>query len=186
MIREVPVDPKYSKKTIALPKWQYKLLRPYNGFSGIERIRCWQLARWAINVGILRSPHQCSISGAVGDGRVIQYHSENYYDPFGAKMIHSSLHKTLHQRFKNPAKWEMVKNRYRDSSSDKWFLDIPDQEPDYAKELQKHGVNSDYMVLKFIEELPRGAPRPSGLLHTLQDFTEDGLLIRRSNYRKRN
>lgn len=161
-------------RTVKIPKWQYKLLRPYNGFTGIERIRGWQLTRWAINVGILRQPSICSISGEVGDYNVIQYHNENYYDPLAPRQIHKMLHRTLHQRFRNPDKWQMVVDRYIANSEDPWFAELPEQEPDLASALRRQGLDTERMVDIFVKNLPVGCPKPFGKLHTLEDFNDDG------------
>lgn len=171
---------KYSdcNKYIKLPRWKYKLLGPYNGFTGIERIQCWQLSLWAIRIGAIRTPSICSISGAVGVyGRDIHYHNENYYDPLGPHQIHKNIHRTLHMRFSYPHMWNEVLLRYGNATGETWFKNLPMREVNLAAKLRSKGHNKETMIRDFLKRLPSGSPKPYGKLHTRSDFSADGELI---------
>ena len=50
-------------RPIPIPPHPWPVLGPYNGFSGLERARGWQLTRWAVLAGAIARPVSCSICG---------------------------------------------------------------------------------------------------------------------------
>ena len=57
----------------SLPKWGWPTPRPYNGATGDERIRGWQITWLATRLGHLASPRACSVRGSKSN---VHRHSE--------------------------------------------------------------------------------------------------------------
>ena len=73
-------------KTVILPKWYWKMLGEYNGFTGQERINGWRLVKFLIAQKMVENPvgKPCEICGTIHE---TNYHNENYLRTLEA--IHS-------------------------------------------------------------------------------------------------
>lgn len=93
-----------------LRKWKWPLTKWYNGFSPVERIRCWQVGWWLCDYGLLNAPGKelCSLCGS---NYMVQWHNENYYAPWDAQTVCKPCHKTLHGRFTEPGAWNDLAER---------------------------------------------------------------------------
>lgn len=180
---------------IEFPDWVWPVVRDYNGFSGIERIRGWQIVRWLQLAGM--RPHakdcQCLLTGETSDisgsGKYpdpIVDHSENYYSPWENQYtLKRSAHFKLHNRFKYPEEWRTYRDRnvnVFDKDKQKWLFKLSTEEIDYADILRdRYGQNTDNMMERFLAWLPKRAaelgmerhPIPYGKLLTYEDFMYD-------------
>ena len=94
----------------------------YNGYTGKERIRGWQIVRIALRMGLLSQPRECSVCGHAGH---IHFHSELYGRPLLSKPICKSCHFHLHRRFRRPDEWPAFVTR---CSGCDWVANIPVRE----------------------------------------------------------
>lgn len=136
----------------SLPAWKWKPLKPYNGFSHIERVKVWQVQTYMIGKGWFPRASVCSISGKTDR---VGWHSENYYDwAHSGFQINQGLHLALHSRFRNPAAWQNIVDRYA-KTGEEWFAGLSMTEEDMAAEQRElHGAA--------IADIYGGAPLPPG------------------------
>lgn len=80
----------------------YPTLRPYNGFSSLDRAKMGAAANWLRRVGALALHPVCEICGSVNR---LGHHSENYADPRNAITLCQPCHFALHRRFTQPEAW---------------------------------------------------------------------------------
>jgi hypothetical protein len=106
-----------------LPAWGYPNLRPYNSYSGSDRIRGWQITRVAMQLDLLDWPRRCSVC-EVRD-KAIGLHSELYGRPLLSKAVCRSCHFHIHQRFERPGRWQQFLERHNVQG---WPARIPLQE----------------------------------------------------------
>jgi hypothetical protein len=86
-----------------LPQWRWPLIEPYNGFSGGERIRGWQLLRFYELNGWLRYPAVCWVAGqCVG----VVLHNEDYFRPWEALPVSRRAHLLIHTRMRYRRAWQ--------------------------------------------------------------------------------
>lgn len=111
-----------------LPKWGWPMPKPYNGASGAERIRGWQVVRIAARLGLIEQPRACSVCGRRSS---IHRHSELYGRPLLAKPICKSCHFHVHRRFRSPDEWQAFLSRH----SQGWVSRLPLRELDRDKAL---------------------------------------------------
>lgn len=78
----------------------WPLLKPYNGFSGIERRRGGQLALWLLAAGCISKPKHCDICGSRDH---VGLHGENYYAVLRDPALCRRCHRALHRR---PFEWD--------------------------------------------------------------------------------
>ena len=91
------------RKGASLPRWGWPVPAPYNGATGRERIKVWQINRVGDLAGLLPPLGQSSICDKrPADGR----HGEIYFRPFALVDICRSCHARIHRRFGNPARWQ--------------------------------------------------------------------------------
>lgn len=109
-----------------LRQWLYPKLGPYNGFTGDERIRGWQVERWFVDNGWLVRAQHCSVTGTTVN---VVTHDENYYLPWEPIFICRSAHMALHQRFTRPAWWQRIV-RENARTGEEWFCHLS-MEPNY-------------------------------------------------------
>lgn len=76
-------------------------LSDYNGFSGKERLRTFQLDKWLVERGALKHEFDCGICSRPANGQ----HAENYYDLTTWIDLCHSCHGRLHKRFNNERAW---------------------------------------------------------------------------------
>ena len=114
-----------------LKKWTWGELKPYNGFTGTERVRGWQLVHFLADNGWATNGATCCISGQTDR---IQLHLESYYH-WGAYSISRSLHLALHRRFRQPDAWQRVVDQYA-STGEEWYSRLSMVPVDLAGELR--------------------------------------------------
>jgi hypothetical protein len=86
----------------ALPKLKVSgQLRDYNGFTGEERLRTFEIAKWLIDLGALQHSGCCDICAGPAD----QQHAEDYFDLTTWMDICRGCHTSLHGRLRTPAAW---------------------------------------------------------------------------------
>jgi hypothetical protein len=85
-----------------LPAWRWPVLGAYNGFTGAERIRGWQLVSFYRRNGWLTVKDICSVTGRVGG---TQLHNEEYSRPWSALPVSRRAHTLLHTRARFPNAW---------------------------------------------------------------------------------
>lgn len=129
----------HSKTTKArLRKWRWPVTKTYNGFTGEERIRGWQVSHWLQDtdqlLNLSKQSCQCSICGKLEN---ISYHNENYYEPWTAKLVCKSCHFYLHARFRNPNGLEILRTRAGHNEPENWVLGISKSKIDLALKLRK-------------------------------------------------
>lgn len=77
-------------------------MKDYNGFSAETRERSWEFMKPKLASGELPRPTRCQACGQ--EGGAIDYHTEDYSEPFGPHLWEHSLcyrcHILLHCRFK--------------------------------------------------------------------------------------
>jgi hypothetical protein len=78
------------------------VLSDYNGFTGKERLRTFEVAKWLAKIGAMPHSLSCNICSAPTD----QQHAEDYYDLSTWIDICRGCHTRLHQRFRFPASWQ--------------------------------------------------------------------------------
>ena len=86
-----------------LPRWGWKVPRPYNGSTGPERIAGWQKVVVARRIGLLANDEPC---GVCGTSDAPQRHGEIYARPLTAQPICRSCHYHVHRRFREPEQWQ--------------------------------------------------------------------------------
>jgi hypothetical protein len=107
---------------VPLREWTWPPLRSYNGFSGEQRVRVWQLQGWAQDVGVLPKPKWCSVCGS---GSHVGFHCESYADPWSAIPLCQSCHLAVHRRFREPETWVRFQVRHRRAGPTQWFELLP-------------------------------------------------------------
>lgn len=77
---------------LTAPEWQWKALKPYNGFSHEERVKGWQASKLAVKMGLLAEAQslKCEVCGAESP-TPLAYHSEDY-----SKLAHHVVCKSCH------------------------------------------------------------------------------------------
>jgi hypothetical protein len=79
----------------------------YNGFSPQLRSRSWEWLKAERAAGRIPEPLQCQVCGETGG--LVDYHTEDYSEPFGSNIWEFSLcfrcHMMLHVRYRRPAAW---------------------------------------------------------------------------------
>lgn len=84
------------------PVWRYPPLGPYNGFTGEQRVRAWQLGTWLRRRGLLSVAPRCDLCDRSSR---LSRHSENYADVQRAITVCGGCHLALHRRFREPEAW---------------------------------------------------------------------------------
>lgn len=119
--------------SVVLPEWRWPLLRPYNGFGGEQRVRIWQVSRWAQVVGLLRRPEWCSVCDS---GSRVGFHNENYAHPWTPIPLCQSCHHAVHRRFSAPGAWGLFQARHSRPGPPLWFTLLPATPIDLAARLR--------------------------------------------------
>jgi hypothetical protein len=126
-----------SKKAVELPPNLHPLSRSYNGFSGAERRRGWQLNLYLKQMGSLPWPKLCDICSAPG----AKYHSENYFASPNSPAVCRSCHYILHTRWRNPESFMLLVGAHGNGT--KWFEFLGTRAIDLAGYLRDvHGGNA--------------------------------------------
>lgn len=131
----------------ALRQWRWQRLPVYNGFTHEERVKGWQLHCYLIDIGYLVPASVCSVSGSTQN---VQYHSENYYEPWNPLPICQTLHLALHKRFSRPEAWKAIVQK-NVSTGDEWFAKLKLEPINLAAHLRSLHGNS---VANIFERVP--------------------------------
>lgn len=115
---------------VPLARWGWKVPRPYNGFTGPERIAGWQKVIVARRIGLLSNDEPCGVCGAPD---APQRHGEIYARPLTAQPICRSCHYHVHRRFREPNQWI---ERIASLPAEKWVHALPLVELTRAEALQ--------------------------------------------------
>ena len=127
---------------VRLRRWGYPLTKTYNGFTGAERVRGWQVCKWLQDTDQMIDPGkqtcECSICGSTKSS---SYHNENYYAPWTAKLVCKSCHYLLHTRFRNGVALDALLKRAGRRKQAKWVYALTSNDVDLACDLRaQHGV----------------------------------------------
>lgn len=131
--------------------WNTPLLKPYNGFDGLERRRAAQLIYWLNDAGCLVKPSRCQICGSL---HRVQFHSECYYLAMRPTAVCARCHRALHLR---PWQWEAWRAIVEANSKTgkEWFVLAPRYGMDMAKHLRdQHGWEAARIERSPIQSLP--------------------------------
>jgi hypothetical protein len=112
---------------------RWPLLKPFNGFSGLERRRGGQLAIWLLAAGCIALPSRCDICTGRGP---LALHGDNYYDATRDPALCAPCHRALHLR---PYQWNAWR-RIVDASvitGREWFALAPRHGLDLAQHLRE-------------------------------------------------
>ena len=125
------------QRSIKLRRWNYPLTKNYNGFSGNERVRGWQVTCWLKDIGQMIDPkkHVCECS-TCGSTKNTGYHNENYYAPWTAKLVCKSCHYYLHARFRHENAFPVLLKRAGQRKDAKWVYTLTSDKIDLAGDLR--------------------------------------------------
>lgn len=154
----------------SLPVWKWPMTGPYNGFTGEERIRGWQVQHFLIKVGELPNFKDliCSVCGA---NQRVGMHCEDYYRPWKILPACQKCHGAIHRRYQSPHLYENMVRAYAKSGGE-WFVGMDmTGSYDLARELRE----------EFGEEIrwfpalpiPSGITFPKHQLHPLDRTGSD-------------
>jgi hypothetical protein len=112
---------------------RWPLLKPFNGFSGIERRRGGQLAGWLLAAGCIALPERCEICASTGP---LSLHGENYYDVTRDPALCRRCHRAVHLR---PYQWNSWCKLVEASAATgmEWFALAPQYGLDLAGHLRR-------------------------------------------------
>jgi len=93
-------------KGLVAKRWCGSRLISYNGYIHEERVRKWQALDLAIRMGLEQPAAlaSCAVCGAQ-PSPVIAYHSEDFGSMSGHYPVCRSCHTRIHNRFRNPERW---------------------------------------------------------------------------------
>ncbi|RPF72153.1 hypothetical protein [Aurantiacibacter spongiae] len=124
----LPLRPPGPKAPRSFLKWRWPPILPYMGFTPVERVQHWQIARWLIAAGCITVPTHCAICASTDK---VGFHSENYYSVLCSPALCGLCHQRLHRRFSRPAAWrDLMQAHVR--TGDEWFALIPAIDYDLA------------------------------------------------------
>ena len=130
-----------------LRHWKWDRLPEYNGFTHEERVRGWQLHWQLIEDGQLPPATTCCISKA---SYKVQYHSENYYEPWNPYPISQPIHLALHRRFSVPEAWKSIVEQYSVTGQE-WYALLEITPINLAAELRAaHG----FQIADIFDRIP--------------------------------
>ena len=120
------------------PVWRYPALGAYNGFSGQQRVKTWQLGTWLRRRGLLTVAPACELCGRSSR---LGLHSENYADVERSVTICSGCHLALHRRFRQPSLWGETLGRC--PRAPEWALALSPIQFDLSQWLASVGAPTD-------------------------------------------
>ena len=111
---------------------RWPLLKPYNGFTGIERRRGGQLIGWLQAAGCLPRPRHCQICGS---RERVAFHSESYGHVLRPPALCAACHRALHMR---PWRWDAWRGIVDAAAvtGQEWFAIAPRHGIDIAQHLR--------------------------------------------------
>lgn len=123
-------EPRTPPSSYHVSRWP--LLKPYNGFTGIERRRGGQLAIWLLAAGCISRPKRCDICGCRDR---VGLHGEVYYDVLRDPALCQRCHRALHRRHFEWDKWRCHIDA-ASTSGREWFALAPRYGIDIAQHLR--------------------------------------------------
>ncbi len=154
--------------------WRWPMTLPYSGFTPVERVQHWQIARWLIAAGCIAVPKHCAICASTDK---VGFHSENYYSVLRSPALCGLCHYRLHRRFSRPAAWaDLMQEHVR--TGGEWFAIIPPMGYDLAGHLRAtrgeklRDMRADPALLAcpgIADRLPRNLLQCDGDAATIQD-----------------
>lgn len=133
------------------PTWRWPLPRSYNGFSGIERVRGWQVSRWLEAAECLTCPEKCEICCG---GSGVAFHSETYAHIARAPALCRSCHRALHRRHTEWREWRSIVDAGT-RTGEEWFATALRHGFDLAGHLRaRRGWRAADLLLSPITALP--------------------------------
>lgn len=111
---------------------RWPLLKPFHGFSGVERRRGGQLATWLLAAGCISMPDRCDICASPGP---LGLHGEVYYDVTRDPALCRPCHRALHFRPFNWDAWRRIVDAAAVTGRE-WFALAPRQGLDLAQHLR--------------------------------------------------
>jgi hypothetical protein len=111
---------------------RFPLLKPFNGFTGIERRRGGQLATWLFAAGCIALPAKCDICSSQGP---LMLHGENYYDVGSDPALCRPCHRSLHFRTFQWDAWRRLVDAASVTGRE-WFALAPRHGLDLAQHLR--------------------------------------------------
>lgn len=112
---------------------RWPLLKPFHGFSGIERRRGGQLAGWLLAAGCIAMPERCDICASTGP---LALHGENYFDVSRDPALCRPCHRSLHLRPYQWGAWQRIVDAASITGRE-WFALAPRNGLDLADHLRK-------------------------------------------------
>lgn len=113
-----------------VPRWP--LLKPYAGFSGVERRRGGQLAGWLQAAGCIARPTRCDICRSRDR---VGYHSASYYHVGRYPALCRPCHFAAHRRFFEWDEWRRIVDAAAVTGRE-WFALAPRNRIDIAQHLR--------------------------------------------------
>lgn len=129
----------------------WPLLKPYNGFTGIERRRGGQLIGWLQAAGCLPRPSRCEICL---EHERVNYHSETYYHVLRPAMLCNACHMAAHRRHFAWDAWRRIVDGSTVTGREWWAL-APRYGIDIAAHMRnRHGWQAADLARSPIAPLP--------------------------------
>lgn len=137
------------------------MLRSYNGFSGVERVRGWQVTRWLQMAGSLLHPTFCDLCGGMDR---VSLHNEVYYTLTSAPALCSRCHRAIHNRERHWAKWQALVKLHSKSGAE-WYCFVDREQPDVAALMRaKQGWAAADLLGSLRSSFDAGVMLPAGLM----------------------
>lgn len=135
------------------PEFKWPYTKTYNGFTGLERARGWQLARWLLYSGCVYHADKCHICGSTYR---VQFHSESYYDTTKLGILCGTCHTAIHRRAALWDNWRGIVDRHVVTGRE-WWAQLERRQVDLAAiERAKYGWGAANLLNSPIFTLPVG------------------------------
>ena len=108
-----------NRRRAAVPQWLRPVPGPCHDFSGVARIKGWQITRVALQLGWLDRHAECSICQS---RQRVQRHSELYGRPLLCRPVCRDGPFALHRRFRQPAERQSLCDAQR---TEHWIRRLP-------------------------------------------------------------
>lgn len=108
----------------------------YNGFTGHERSRTWEVVKWLMAGERMPRPATCDLCNSSAD----QYHAENYFDFATYVSVCRSCHGKVHNRLRNFATFEVRRAEWSKPNTH-WVHFLTDQQLPIADWCKAAGVS---------------------------------------------
>ena len=110
-----------SERGLRPKRWGSHLLKIYNGFDHVQRVRKWQALDLAVKMELEdpASSKPCAICGITEPEAKIAYHSEDYGSMNEHHALCKGCHIRIHRRFSNPGRWQQFISPFTNGTQ--WF-----------------------------------------------------------------